>query len=461
MLYLDAMTHQRRGGMPDRWSWAGRRLARRYAALLALLALGVTPASAHEIPARAVVTIHVVRTADTLRLWVRAPLEGMRDVTFPERADGTVDLRRLGPALHESATLWIAPGLGFRGRSGARREPRVVDARVAVPTDRSFDALDALTRHFAAPPLDSVPGLRVQGAWLDVALVLAVPQDERLIVDPAFARLGVRTTTQWRFHDTDGATRTLSYDGDPGPIPLRPRPWDALRRFVPVGVQHILGGLDHLLFLLLLVLGERRWRPLVGTITAFTVAHALTIGATALGLVPTGAWFGPLVETTIAASILWLALARILRAPERPAHGWPLAFTFGLVHGFGFAMALGDRLQFAGGHRVSALAAFNLGIEVGQLAVVLLAVPLLRWALHRAGERARLLTIVLAALAADVAWHWLLARGEMLRTAIAVAPPPTWDALALLGLLRILLVAAVALALGLLLRHLLPRLRLT
>jgi hypothetical protein len=108
------------------------------------------------------------------------------------------------------------------------------------------------------------------------------------------------------------------------------------------------------------------------------------------------------------------------------------------VHGFGFAMALGDRLQFAGAHRVSALAAFNLGIEIGQLAVVLLAVPLLRWALHRVGEC-----------------------GETLRTAIAVATPPTWDALALLGLLRILLVAAVALALGLLLRHLLPRLRLT
>lgn len=421
----------------------------------------VPPVSAHEIPARAVVTVHVVRTADTLRLWVRAPLEAMRDVMVPEYADGTLDLRRLGPALHESATLWIAPGLGFRGASGARREPRVVDARVAVPTDRSFDTIDALTRHFAEATLDSAPGLRRQGAWLDVALVLAVPSDERLTVEPAFAHLGVRTTTQWRFHDADGTTRTLTYDGDPEVIPLRPRAWDALRRFAPAGVHHILGGLDHLLFLLLLVLGERRWRPLIGTVTAFTVAHAVTIGATALGFVPTGVWFGPLVETMIAASVLWLALARILRDPARPAHGWPLAFGFGLVHGFGFAMALGDRLQFAGAHRVSALAAFNLGIEAGQLAVILIAVPLLHWALRRAGERAKLLTIILAALAADVAWHWLLARGETLRAAIAVATPPTWDALALLGLLRIALVASVALALGLLLRHLLPRLRLT
>ena len=458
MLYLDAMTHQRRAVAPDRWSWAGRRRVRRCAALLALL---VTPASAHEIPARAVVTIHVVRTADTLRLWVRAPLEAMRDVTIPERADGTVDLGRLRPALHESATLWIAPGLGFRGPAGARREPRVVDARVAVPTDRSADDLDAVIRHFAAPPLDSAPGLRVQSAWLDVALVLAVPLDERLTVEPTFAHLGLRTTTQWRFHEPDGTIRTLTYDGDPGPIPLRPRAWDALRRFVPDGVRHILGGLDHLLFLLLLVLGERRWRPLLGTVTAFTVAHALTIGATALGVVPTGAWFSPLVETTIAASVLWLALVRILRDPARPAHGWPLAFTFGLVHGFGFAMALGDRLAFAGAHRVSALAAFNVGIEVGQLVVVLIAVPVLHWMLRRAGERARLLTIVLAALAADVAWHWLLARGETLQSALAVATLPTWDAVALLGLLRGLLVAVVALALALLLRHFLPRLRLT
>jgi hypothetical protein len=437
-------------------------LPTRLGALLALgLAAASTPLGAHEIPARAVVTIHVVRTADTLRLWVRAPLDGMRDVTFPERADGTLDLRRLGPVLHESATLWIAPGLGFRGRSGARREPRVVDARVAVPTDRSFEALDALTRHFAAPPLDSAPGLRVQGAWLDVALVLAVPQDERLTVEPAFARLGVQTTTQWRFHDTEGATRTLSYDGDPGVIPLRPRAWDAARRFVPEGMHHILGGLDHLLFLLLLVLGERRRRPLIGTVTAFTAAHALTIGATAIGFVPSAAWFAPLVETAIAGSVLWLALAQIVRDPTRSTHGWAVAFGFGLVHGFGFAMALGERLQFAGAHRVSALAAFNVGIELGQLAVVLGLVPVLAWLLRRAGTRARLTTIILAALIADVAWHWVLARGETLVTALRAASAPAWDALTLLTLTRGALVVAVALALALLLRHLLPRLRLT
>lgn len=427
--------------------------------LLAVPAAG--PLSAHEIPARAVVTIHVVRTADTLRLWVRAPLEAMRDVTFPTLGDGTLDSRRLGPALHEAAVLWIAPALGFRGVTGARREPAVLAARVAVPTDRSFDALDALRQHFAAEPLDTAPGLRAAGAWLDVALVLDVPPNEPLHVEPAFAHLGQRTTTQWRFHESDGTVRTLTYDGDPGSMPLRPRPWDAFRRFVPEGIQHILGGLDHLLFLLLLVLGERRWRPLIGTVTAFTVAHAVTIGATALDFVPTAAWFGPLVETAIAGSVLWLALAHIVRGPDRPAHGWPLAFAFGLVHGFGFAMALGDKLQFAGVHRVSALAAFNLGIELGQLAIVLAAVPLLSWLLRRAGERARVVTIVLAALAADVAWHWVLERGEGFAAAIAVAAPPVWDAVALLGLVRVVLVATVALALALILRHLLPRLRLT
>ena len=111
-------------------------------------------------------------------------------------------------------------------------------------------------------------------------------------------------------------------------------------------MRHILGGLDHLLFLLCLVLPIRRWRALVGLVTAFTAAHSLTLGAAALGFAPSAGWFPPLVETLIALSIVWLAIENVLLPADRLTGRWVMAFGFGLVHGFGFAFALGDALQF-------------------------------------------------------------------------------------------------------------------
>ena len=131
---------------------------------------------------------------------------------------------------------------------------------------------------------------------------------------------------------------------------------------------HILEGPDHLLFLACLVIPVRRLRALVLMATAFTVAHSITLLATAFGLGPQGLWFPPLVETLIAASILWMALANIFGASVH--RRWMTAFVFGLVHGFGFAFALRESLQFAGSHVVSALLAFNVGIELGQIAAL-------------------------------------------------------------------------------------------
>lgn len=146
--------------------------------------------------------------------------------------------------------------------------------------------------------------------------------------------------------------------------------------------------------------------------TAFTVAHSITLLATAFGLGPQGLWFPPFVETLIAASIVCMALANIVGGSSH--RRWITAFVFGLVHGFGFAFALRESLQFAGSHGVPALLAFNVGVELGQLAALALMVPLvallLRVVPHVAHERAGV--IVLSALAAHTAWHWMVERGE-------------------------------------------------
>ncbi len=144
-------------------------------------------------------------------------------------------------------------------------------------------------------------------------------------------------------------------------------------RFFALGIEHILTGFDHLAFLAALLVAGITLRRVLLTITAFTVAHSVTLAAAALGLVHLP---GALVESAIAASIVWVAAANLLQRGERAPHRWPLAFGFGLVHGFGFASVLSD-LHVGGAGMLTPLLTFNLGVEVGQLAFALVVVPLL------------------------------------------------------------------------------------
>jgi hydrogenase/urease accessory protein HupE len=142
------------------------------------------------------------------------------------------------------------------------------------------------------------------------------------------------------------------------------------QRYFALGVEHILLGVDHLLFVLGLLLLVRKAGSLVGTITAFTVAHSLTLGAAALGVVSVDS--GP-VEAAIALSIVLLAREIVVRrqGATHLVHRWPwmVAFGFGLLHGLGFAGALG-RIGLRSQDIPGALLFFNLGVEAGQLAFV-------------------------------------------------------------------------------------------
>ena len=457
MLYLPAVMHQRRTTPRGHW-----RVAALIALAVAAVPLAPRRAVAHEVPPRVGVLAYAQPVADTLRFLLRVPLEAMRDLDIPLQADGTLDIPRMPPVLAEAARLWLVDYLRIEADGVALAAPRIVAARLALPADRSFDALATALAALAAPPLDSAPGLRFVGPWLDVRLDYALPRPgARLALRPALAHLGQRTTTVLHVIDPDGTDRVLTYDGNPARVLLDPGPFDAAARFVREGIGHILGGLDHLLFLLCLVLPIRRWRTLVGLVTAFTAAHSLTLGAAALGFAPTAGWFPPLVETLIALSIVWLAVENVLVPADRLAGRWVMAFGFGLVHGFGFAVALGDALQFAGRHLVVALGAFNLGVELGQLAVLAITVPALRWALHRLRDRDRVAIAVGSVLVGHVAWHWMTARGADLAGRIASMEAPAFDAVLGLAAMRLTLVAAGALALGLAVRHFLRTFRLT
>ena len=152
-------------------------------------------------------------------------------------------------------------------------------------------------------------------------------------------------------------------------VPVRPSRWDVLHAYARLGVEHILTGPDHLLFVFGLLLLVSASRLLVQTITAFTLGHSLTLSAAALGFarVPSRP-----VEVLIAASVLTLAV-ELARDPGGPTllrrFPWAMAVAFGLLHGFGFAGALAEAGLPAGDIPL-ALLSFNAGIEVGQLAFV-------------------------------------------------------------------------------------------
>jgi hypothetical protein len=149
----------------------------------------------------------------------------------------------------------------------------------------------------------------------------------------------------------------------------------AFAAFLRLGFEHILGGWDHIAFLVALLLASRRLLSLLGVVTAFTLAHSVTLALAALEVVDTGR-FGGFVEAVIALSIVYVA-AETLLLPRQTRARWPEAFAFGLVHGLGFAGFLGDAL-LAERSRLVPLAAFNLGVEAGQVLIVAVLAILLR-----------------------------------------------------------------------------------
>ena len=231
---------------------------------------------------------------------------------------------------------------------------------------------------------------------------------------------------------------------------LDPRWHQAAGRFVALGFFHILDGTDHLLFLLCLVIPFRRLRPLVIVVTAFTVAHSITLIASAFDLAPGALWFPPLIETLIAASIVYMALENIVGPGEVEKYWQWLAglaaveIGFGLVHGFGFSFALRETLQFAGSHLLTSLVSFNVGVELGQLLVLLLLVPMLEL-LFRFAVAERMGTIVLSALVAHTGWHWMIERFDRLRQFPLRGPafPAALAASLARGLLVLVIVAAL------------------
>jgi len=389
-------------------------MARIFIAFLAALYLFLpSSAAAHDIPNDVVVQAFVKPQGDRLHLLIRVPLKAMRDINFPQRGPGYLDLARVNDVLPDAATLWIAAFIELYENDIRRSKPRIVATRISLPSDRSFASYEEAIAHVSGPPLSNDTNVYWDQTMLDVSFECPIQSEQsRFSIHPGLARLGLRVVTVLRFLPASGGVRAFEFVGDPGIVRLDPRWHQAALRFVDLGFFHILDGTDHLLFLLCLVIPFRRLGALIPVVTAFTIAHSITLIASACNLAPNVLWFPPLIETLIAVSIVYMALENIAGGSSLQRR-WMMAFGFGLVHGFGFSFALRESLQFAGSHLLTSLLSFNVGVELGQLLVLIMLIPVLQL-FFRYAVAERMGAIILSALVAHTGWHWMLDRGQVL-----------------------------------------------
>ena len=224
-------------------------------------------------------------------------------------------------------------------------------------------------------------------------------------VDPAARHLAIITT--------ESGERELALDSRAPEVALSgagSSVFQVVGRFVEAGIEHIFLGYDHIAFLVAVVLWARRLVPVIKIVTAFTIAHSITLSLATLNVVVIPS---AIVEPAIAASIVYVAMENFFT--RNIDDRWRVAFAFGLIHGFGFAGALRE-IGLPTSAVATALAAFNIGVEIGQVAIVSMVVPALialDWlmAVDRT-KPARVATLVyaLSALITVLGSYWFLTR---------------------------------------------------
>ena len=389
-----------------------------------LLLLLPATLSTHDIPVDVTVQAIVKAQGQRLRMLIRVPLVAMQDFNFPQREEGYIDVEAAESMLRDAIMVWVGDELNVYEEDTLLTGQVLVAVQVSHPTDRSFATYNEALARITQQPLSNETNVYFENGLLDAMFEYPISSDQsNFSTDLTLARLGLRTVTVLRLVLPDGTVRPFEYLGNPGLVRLDPRWHQAAFRFVALGFDHILDGIDHLLFLACLVIPFRRLRPLIAIVTSFTVAHSVTLIASAFDLAPAATWFPPLVETAIALSIVYMAVENIVGVKLR--RRWLITFGFGLVHGFGFSFALRETLQFAGPHLLMSLLSFNVGVELGQLMVLVVLIPALGLLFRVVPERIG--AVLLSALVAHTGWHWMSERANTLAQFDLSLQPPQWN----------------------------------
>jgi HupE / UreJ protein len=379
-------------------------------ALVALLSALPAVIGAHTIPNDVTTQAFVKAEGRRLLLLARVPLVALKGTAWPLKAPDILDASRATPVLTDAAMLWLGTRATLFEGSRSLPAPKVAAIRATPSTDRSFETYGQAFALVSGPK--AADDITISGGFLDVLFEYPIQSESsRFSIAPQWQQLGKNPLLVIRLMVPGGAIRAYELPGNPGLVDLNPSWTQAGVRFVKLGFEHILSGTDHLLFLFALVIPFRRFRQLLVLITAFTVAHSITLIASAYDLAPTAGWFPPLIEALIAASIVYMTLENMIGASLH--RRWMITFGFGLVHGFGFSFALKQTLQFAGAHLLTSLLSFNVGVELGQMLVLAITIPMLDLTFRFVNDRIGI--VFLSALVAHTGWHWLLERLGVLR----------------------------------------------
>ena len=354
--------------------------------------LGITSARAHEVvPTIADITVEGGTAALVMKINLEALLAGidLDSVEDTDAAEGAADydaLRALPP------------------EEIAARAPELLGGWNALPVLSLGGApvkLRSVAVEMPADVPEELPRVAVWRLEADVpvtarSMVVAWPQGSGALV---LRQQGVEAPY----------TGLIEGGGRSAEIPLAgggaQSGWQAFMGYIPVGFDHILPkGLDHILFVLGLFFLSTRLRPLIWQVSAFTLAHTVTLALGALGLVNVPA---AVVEPLIAASIVYVAVENVFTSGLNP---WrPLViFGFGLLHGLGFASVLGE-FGLPEGQFIPALVGFNIGVELGQLAVIALAFVAVGWARGRPWYR-QMVAVPASCVIALVGAYWFVER---------------------------------------------------
>lgn len=351
--------------------------------------------------------IHVEHVEDGLDVYLRLPMPYVvANLLGPEQADGTrqpapfttnrhIDGELMHyldiPALQQDAAplgQLVSEGHAIH-KDDITIPSLVVATRVYEgKTQPPFSTLEEAKRAFARPhtwPTTDPPPF-VGDTVVDVILAYrtTTPVGSYAISSSLNPQLPGQQETANLILDYSGADqRIYRVNGllDTPQQVIAKSAWAAARTFIEEGIRHILSGYDHLLFVACLVIGAVTLASLAWRITGFTVGHSITLSLGYFGFVPGGEWFIPLVETGIAVSIIYAALVALSGGTSAGSHQrrnqlWSTT-AIGLLHGLGFGFVLQEILGLSSANIWVSLLSFNVGVEIGQLGVVLLIWPLM------------------------------------------------------------------------------------
>ena len=375
---------------------------RNFLLVFILLLIAAVPAGAHFLLNLNVRIMHIEHLADGLRVYLRTPMPYLvADKVGPVRADGlpepapfTTDEMKDGKLSHYVDFVQLQAnllGLGAIGEAGfvfrvngERLQGSVEQVQLyRVGTQPDFatlgEARAAFKSRTSLPETDKP--LYVGDAVVDVLLRYDTGRSVGSYtvssnLDPELP--GQKTTANLILDYGPGDPKVFRSRGlMQEPVEVSRSTLSAVGTFILEGIRHILEGIDHVLFVVCLIIGAATLKGLLWRVTGFTLGHSLTLSLGFFGFVPSGAWFVPAVETGIALSIIYAAAIAIrpsiTGADERQT--FLVTCGIGLLHGLGFSFVLQKILQVTSPNIWHSLLAFNVGVEIGQLSIVLIVWP--------------------------------------------------------------------------------------